>query len=355
MKKFKVTLTGGGTAGHVMPHLALLPYMREQSWDIQYIGSSGIEKKLIAEAGLPFSCIRSGKLRRYFSIQNIFDVFNVLIGLVQSLVILIKRRPDVVFSKGGYVTVPVVVASWFLRIPVVAHESDYTPGLATKIAAFFAGRILYTFPETEKYLVKNRSKWVGTPIRKELGQGNEAKGLEFLGFDSDEKYPVVLVMGGSQGAQKINQLVVAALPHLTKYLRIVHLTGKGKKSELHVPGYVAFEYLGNQLADVLAATDYVVARAGANSIFEFLFLNKPMLLIPLEEGNRGDQVLNAKSFESKGWARIFRETAAKPEWLISAIDHLLKDSDAIVKSQIESRPDMNPQQIIEVLLEESKV
>lgn len=352
MKDLKITLTGGGTAGHVMPHLALLPYMRQNGWIVNYIGSNGIEKKLILEAGLPFKTIRSGKLRRYFSWQNFFDLFNVALGLLQALWFFIFHRPDVVFSKGGYVTVPVVVAAWILRIPVVAHESDFTPGLATKIAGKFAGRILYTFPETEKYLKKNRSTWVGTPIRGELSRGDRVRGLSFLGFDPSDSRPTLLVMGGSQGAQKINRLIENSLEQLLVDWRVVHLTGKGKKSEKKLPGYAAYEYLGADLPDVLAATDYVVARAGANSIFEFLYLSKPMLLIPLEEGSRGDQVYNAKSFESKGWAQILRETSVDAASLLTAISQLLKDGKAMVQAQLETRPDMNPNRVLDVLREE---
>ena len=352
-RKLKVVLTGGGTAGHVMPHLALLPRMRELNWEINYIGSSGIERGLILNAGVPFVCIRAGKLRRYFSVKNFFDLFNVFFGFLQSVAALVQNRPHVVFSKGGYVTVPVVLAAWLLRIPVVAHESDYTPGLATKIAARFAKRLLLTFSETSKYLLGYNTDWVGTPIRQELGQGNMEKGLALCGFSKNDPRPVVLVMGGSQGAQKLNQLIEDSYSLLTQNFRIVHLTGKGKNQSTIVSNehYKSFEFLSSELSDIYSIVSYIVARAGANSIFEFLFLKKPMLLIPLEEGSRGDQVFNARSFAEKGWAMILREKELNQAGFLASLSKLRESSAQMIEAQVRTAPDMRLERIVEILSE----
>lgn len=351
----KVILTGGGTAGHVMLHLALLPLMKRYHWDITYIGSKGIEKKLIEDAKVKFIEIRAGKLRRYFSLRNFLDIFNVGIGFVQALFVLFFHRPQVVFSKGGYVAVPVVLAAWVLRIPVVAHESDYTPGLATRISGKFAKKLLYTFPETKSQLPNLKSEWVGTPIRQNLLSGNRTAGIKFCGFDEMDSRPIVLVMGGSQGAQKLNQLIEQELSELSRLFRLIHLTGKGKGSrELsNTLSYCAFEFLGDELSDVLAASDFVIARAGANSIFEFLYLNKPMLLIPLEEGSRGDQVYNAKSFVKNGWAMMARESELTSSSFLALIGKMIKAADEIRSVQKRTAPDCSPERVLSILSEVS--
>jgi UDP-N-acetylglucosamine--N-acetylmuramyl-(pentapeptide) pyrophosphoryl-undecaprenol N-acetylglucosamine transferase len=301
-----VCLTGGGTAGHVNPNLALVPGMRARGWQIYYVATKGLEKPLVEAAGVEFHAIASGKLRRYLSLQNFFDLFKVAFGVLQCLGLFLQRRPDVIFSKGGFVAVPVAVAGWILRIPVVSHESDLTPGLANKLIAPFARQILYTFPETKRYVPASAAH-VGTPVRSELFTGDRERGAKFCGMDPAAKQPVFLVMGGSQGAQRVNELVRDVLPWIMEQGRLVHLTGAGKGIGYVHPNYRAFEYVREELKDVLAFTDYVIARAGANSIFEFLALRKPMLLVPLEQGSRGDQVINAEAFEKSGWAMVRRE------------------------------------------------
>lgn len=318
--KIRIALTGGGTAGHVMPNLALVPELIAKNFEIHYIGSAGIERDLIAKAGLPFHQIVAGKLRRYASIENFFDIFKVGFGLLQSFAVLMRLRPQVIFSKGGFVAVPVAVAGKVLGIPVVSHESDYTPGLANRIIARFAKRLLYSFPETAKHIPAGKGQLVPTPIRSELFTGKKDVGLKLCGFSGDT--PVILVMGGSQGAQRLNDALLAILPELVKTFCIVHLTGKGKMIPFEHPRYRAFEFLGPELKDVFAATDLVVCRAGANSIFEMLALKIPMLLVPLEVGSRGDQVLNANSFKSRGWAEILRESAMTPADLLKSINDL---------------------------------
>ncbi len=331
-RKVLLCLTGGGTAGHVTPHFALLPGIRARGWQVFYVGSAGFEKPLVEAAGLEFHTIKSGKLRRYFSVQNALDVFKVALGCLQAVGILLKKRPQVVFSKGGFVAVPVAAAAWLLRIPVVSHESDVTPGLANRLIAPFARKIVYTFPETAKYVGASAIR-VGTPVRRELWEGDRARAIALCGFDASEQLPTLLVMGGSQGAQRINEALREVLPQLTERMRVVHLTGKGKALNYEHPRYKSFEFAGDELKDLLALTDMVVSRAGANSIFELLALRRPMLLIPLEQGSRGDQVVNAESFRSQGWAQVLREKELTPVSFQSALVKLAEGADAMRAQQ----------------------
>jgi len=332
-----IALTGGGTAGHVMPHFAILPHLKEQGWSCYYIGSAGIEKKLVAGKGIEFHTIKVGKLRRYISFQNFLDIFRLAFGLFQSILILILKRPHCVFSKGGYVSVPVCIAAWCLRIKVVTHESDLTPGLATKIIARFANQVLCTFPETMDYLNPKTSQWVGAAVRSEILSGDRSAGLKFLGFSQEDDRQIILFMGGSLGAHKINKALNLALPELTKKYRIVHLTGKGKQLAQSIDGYKSYEFLGSELGDVFAACDAIVSRAGANSIFEFLSLSKPMLLIPLVAGSRGDQVHNADNFAKHGWCKILSEGDLSKDSLIKAIDFLVAGKEEMMLLQKEYR------------------
>jgi UDP-N-acetylglucosamine--N-acetylmuramyl-(pentapeptide) pyrophosphoryl-undecaprenol N-acetylglucosamine transferase len=314
----KVALTGGGTAGHVMPHIALLPQYRKLGWEVFYIGSRGIEKELATKAGLTFYTIQTGKLRRYFSVENFVDIFRLVIGVFQALFLLFRKRPDLVFSKGGFVSVPVALAAWILRIPVVSHESDLTPGLANRLIKPFCRLIFYCFPETEKYLTGVRSVAAGIPVREQLLCGNREQGARMCGFDPGR--PTMLVMGGSSGAERINVALRSALPELLPTWQIIHLTGKGKGIDFKHPAYATFEYVNEGLEHIFALADLVVTRAGANSLFELKALAKSMLLIPLEIASRGDQVENAKSFVSRGWAQVLRETELSPATLIVAIE-----------------------------------
>lgn len=320
--KKKIALTGGGTAGHVMPHLALLDSLRREGLQPFYVGSHGIEKELVGNLpDLPFFTIASGKLRRYFSWRNFSDVLKVLWGTLQALVILRRERPAIVFSKGGFVSVPVAVAARALKIPVISHESDVTPGLANRIIARFASKLLYSFPQTSTYL-PDSAECVGLPVRPELMQGQRAKGLAFANFPPDARDPVILVMGGSLGAQKINEALEKALPKILERCYVVHITGKGKELAFKHPRYFGVAFVKDELKDLFAATDLVIARSGANSIFEFLALRKPMLLIPLEAGSRGDQIHNAESFAKEGWATVLREKDLSPETLLQALSNL---------------------------------
>ena len=319
----KIILTGGGSAGHVTPNLALLPQLLAEGIEVHYIGTAdGIERTILSERkDVTYHIISSGKLRRYFSWKNFTDPFRVMRGLFQARRVMREVKPAAVFSKGGFVSVPVVIAAHGKHIPVVTHESDYTPGLANKINAKFADRICVTFEDTLAH-VGAKGVHTGTPIRPELYQGDKERGLAFLGFD--DKKPVLLIMGGSLGASVVNDAVREALPKLLISYDIVHLCGKGKVEEqLNQPGYRQFEYVNEALPDVLAATDVVVSRAGANAVFEFLALSKPALLIPLpRSASRGDQILNAGYFARKGFAMVLEQESLTPETLLDAVNDL---------------------------------
>jgi UDP-N-acetylglucosamine--N-acetylmuramyl-(pentapeptide) pyrophosphoryl-undecaprenol N-acetylglucosamine transferase len=305
----KIVLTGGGTAGHVTPNIALLPSLKDAGYEVIYIGSyDGIEKKLIEELGIQYYGISTGKLRRYKDIKNFTDPFKVIKGYGEAYNLLKTLKPNIIFSKGGFVSVPVVLAAKARKIPVISHESDMTPGLANKIAKPAATKICCNFPETVKHLPKDKAVLTGTPIRQELLAGNRLAGLDFCGFNSSK--PVIMVVGGSTGAQHVNDAVHAILPRLLEKFQVVHLCGKGKIDDKfnNIPGYVQFEYVNQELRDVFAASDIVISRAGANAICELLALKKPNLLIPLSaRASRGDQILNANSFKEQGYSMVLEE------------------------------------------------
>lgn len=318
----KIVLTGGGTAGHVTPNIALINSLKNLGWQIEYVGSrEGIEQKLITEINISYHAIASGKLRRYIDLQNFTDPFKVIKGIFEAYFLLGKLKPNVIFSKGGFVTVPVIMAGWLHRIPVIIHESDLTPGLANKISIPFASKICVSFPETLKYLPQ--AIYTGLPIRPEILNGNPESGRAFCGFNND--LPVLLVIGGSTGSGKINAAIRAILEQLTTTYQIVHVCGKGNLdvSFKDYQNYRQFEYLTTELFDVLAMSDLVVSRAGANSVFELLATKKPNLLIPLSKvASRGDQILNAQSFAQLGYSAVLAEEDLTPEHLAEAIAQL---------------------------------
>lgn len=320
----KIVLTGGGTAGHVTPNLALLPSLKERGYEIHYIGSyNGIERKLIEGAGIPYDGISSGKLRRYFDLKNFSDPFRVLKGCAEAMRLIRKYRPDVVFSKGGFVAVPVVLAARHYKIPTIIHESDMTPGLANKICIPSAVRVCCNFPETLNYLPKEKAVLTGSPIRKELLEGDRLTGLNYSGLSASR--PILLVIGGSLGAVAINNQIRKILPRLLKSFQVIHICGKGNLDEslIHTDGYVQYEYVDAPLKHLFAAADLIISRAGANSICEILALRKPNLLIPLSaSASRGDQILNAKSFGKQGFSSVLEEENLTDDTLYQAITNL---------------------------------
>jgi len=324
-----ILLTGGGTAGHVNPNLALVPSLQQRGWQIAYAGSgAGIERELVQHAGIPFYHITAGKLRRYFAWQNFSDPFKVLKGVAEAYGLLGKLRPQVVFSKGGFVAVPVLWAAYLRRVPVVIHESDYTPGLANRLALPTAQRVCVTFPETLDYLGKYALKGIctGLPIRAELLNGCGDRGRELCQFH--DQLPILLVMGGSTGAQAINRAVRGALPALLAKWQVIHICGKGnlEPSLQARAGYRQFEYVTADLPDLLASADLVISRAGANAIFELLALQKPHLLIPLPaKSSRGDQILNANSFAKQGYSLVLAEAHLTPDELVRQVEFLYQN------------------------------
>lgn len=330
----KIILTGGGTAGHVTPNIALIPGLKKLGYEIKYIGSyDGIEKKLIEEIGIPYVGISSGKLRRYMSAKNFTDPFRVLKGYSEAKKYIKKYRPDIVFSKGGFVSVPVVLAAKKYKVPVIIHESDMTPGLANKLAIPSATKVCHNFPETADYLPKGKAVLSGCPIRSELLSGNADKGRAFCGFTNDK--PVIMIIGGSLGAVAVNNAVRAVLPELLKKYQVVHLCGKGKidTSLNDMAGYRQYEYIKDELKDLFAMADIVISRAGANAICEIAALKKPSLLIPLSaRASRGDQILNAKSFKKQGFCEVLEEEDITDEKMLSTIDKLFSDKEKYINA-----------------------
>lgn len=351
-----IVFTGGGTAGHVTPNIALFPAVKEAGYEISYIGSyEGIEKELITGQGVPYYGISSGKLRRYFDPKNFSDPFKVVKGYFQARKLLKKLKPNIVFSKGGFVSVPVVLAAKSCKIPCIIHESDITPGLANKLAIPSATKVCANFPETLNYLPKEKAVLTGSPIRKELFAGNKIKGLDFCGFTANK--PVLLVIGGSTGAASVNNAVRDLLPTLLKQFQVIHLCGKGKTDDTFNgrEGYVQYEYINKELKDLFAAADIIVSRAGANAICELLALKKPNILIPLSAAaSRGDQILNAESFERQGFSYVLKEENVTNETLLAAVNEVFENREKYVAAMNESKLNSAIETITEMIKELSK-
>lgn len=352
----RIILTGGGTAGHVTPNIALLPSLKKAGYEVFYIGSyNGIEKKLAEEQGIPYYGISSGKLRRYLDIKNFTDPFRVLKGCHEARKLMKQLKPDIVFSKGGFVSVPVVLAAKHYRIPVIIHESDMTPGLANKLSIPSATRVCCNFPETIKHLPEGKAVLSGSPIREELMRGSKETGLAFTGLSNHK--PVICIMGGSQGSAAINQAIRSILPDLLKSYQIIHLCGKGNVDDalLQTTGYAQFEYVGDELKDVFAASDLIISRAGANAICEILALRKPNILIPLPlTASRGDQLLNAASYEKQGFSKVLQEETITGTLLLDTINEVYTSRDTYIEAMKQSSQ-TNGIQVIMELIEELNI
>ena len=335
----RIVLTGGGTAGHVTPNMALVPKLIDEGYDIAYIGSyEGMERKLIDDIGVPYYGISSGKLRRYFDLKNFTDPFRVIKGYFEAKKILKKLHPNVVFSKGGFVTVPVVIAAKKLHIPVIIHESDMTPGLANKLSIPSASKVCCNFPETIEHLPKGKAVLTGSPIRQELFQGRKETGLKLCGFQADK--PVLLIIGGSLGSVAINNAIRNNLDELLKTYQIIHLCGRGNLDQSldTRKGYRQFEYVKDDLKHYFACADVVVSRAGANAICELLALRKPNVLIPLGlNASRGDQILNAKSFEKQGYSYVLQEEDVTSETLLNAVNTVYSQRQTYINAMNQSK------------------
>ena len=352
----RIILTGGGTAGHVTPNIAMIPTLQAKGFDIHYIGSyDGIEKKLIEELDIPYHGISSGKLRRYFDVKNFSDPAKVIKGYSEAKKLLKELKPDIIFSKGGFVTVPVVLAAKSRKIPVIIHESDMTPGLANKICIPSAKKVCCNFPEAMHNLPAGKGVLTGTPIRKELFEGDPAEGLEFCGFTKDK--PVLLIVGGSTGSIIINDTIRDCLDDLLISYQIIHICGKDKLDPTltNTPGYVQFEYVKKELSSILAAADMVISRAGANAICELLDLRKPNILIPLSAAaSRGDQILNAASFKKQGFSYVIPEEQLSKTSLLEALHYVQDHTDTFIQKMANSQTTNSIDIIVGLLEEEIK-
>ncbi|MBQ3485210.1 MAG: undecaprenyldiphospho-muramoylpentapeptide beta-N-acetylglucosaminyltransferase [Clostridia bacterium] len=349
----KIVLTGGGTMGHVTPNLALLPHLLQKGYEVHYIGTEkGVEaEKLRAIDGIHYHAVKSGKLRRYFSWQNFTDPFRVIAGAFQSAHLMGKIKPDVCFSKGGFVAVPVVFGAWLHRIPVVCHESDLTPGLANKLCKPFVKKVATTFPECAEAL-GDKAEMVGTPLRPELFTGDRRKGLSFLGLKGEK--PVLLMMGGSLGAQKVNAALREALPELLATFEVAHICGKGNLDESlnATPGYAQKEFVSAELPDVFACADLVLSRAGSNALMEFQALARPLLLVPYPKGaSRGDQILNAQSLEKRGLCRVLLQENMTAATLTESLMQTWADRDALTAAVKAAPPADGTMRVLEMIEE----
>lgn len=353
----KIVFTGGGTAGHVTPNLALMEVLQKDDWEINYIGSDGVEKGMVRALNVPFHVISTGKLRRYFSWQNFLDPFKFFIGIGQSYRLLKKLKTDLVFSKGGFVGLPVVIAAWLNRIPVIAHESDLSPGLANRLSFPFIDKICLTFEGAKQHFKQqDKIEVTGTPIRPELFKGSKSKGLQLCGFNNDK--PCLLVMGGSLGSLRLNKVLRATLPDLCEDYQIVHLCGKGNVDAdlLSKANYYQFEYADKEMADLFAASDLIVSRAGANTLYEILALEKPHLLIPLPlSSSRGDQIQNARYFQQQGISRVLDDELLTTATFLQEINELNKQKEMLVEKMKQLKIESATLKIISLIKEQLDV
>ena len=350
--KRRIVFTGGGTAGHVTPALPLIAHYQAHQWVVDYIGSGVlIERDLILPTGATYHHISTGKLKRYLTWVIILDALKVLLGLCQAFVLLRRLRPVIIFSKGGYVAFPVVLGGWLNRIPVVIHESDLSPGLANRLSYPFARKVCFTFAETQKRLPVAKAVHTGAPVRPELLIGDAQTGRRFARLDAER--PIVLVVGGSQGARLLNEAVRAALPELLADFQVIHLCGAGHLSpELEGrTGYCQLEFVGPEMGHLMAAADLAVSRAGSGSLLELLSLKLPHLLVPLgTAGSRGDQIENAALSAQRGWSLVLPESALSKVTLPEQIRHLYTRRDAF-RAAMASVPQLDPVQAITTVLD----
>jgi UDP-N-acetylglucosamine--N-acetylmuramyl-(pentapeptide) pyrophosphoryl-undecaprenol N-acetylglucosamine transferase len=332
-KNIHVVFTGGGTGGHVYPGLAIyeafqkLTKAKNLPVTVMWVGSTnGIERSIVESKGIRFIGIPAGKLRRYFSLKNLLDIFKVVAGIMAAVLIMMRYRPRVLFSKGGYVSVPPAVAAWIAKVPVITHESDFDPGLATRINARFAEKVFLSYAETSDFFpehYKPKLITAGNPVRPELLSGDGKSGRDFLSFRDDK--PILLVLGGSQGAAELNKLVWNALRDLLAEWNVVHQTGADDSGPPEGSGYRRYNYLFDEYADVFAAADLVLCRSGATTLTEIAALAKPSILLPLGLGvSRGDQIKNAQLFLRAGASYILHDTGSATELLSLAAGFLQK-------------------------------
>ncbi len=350
----KIVFTGGGSAGHVTPNIAIIDLLQKKDHQVFYIGrKNGIERGLIEPLEIPYYGIQAGKLRRYFDFKNFTDVFRIIAGFFQALFMLLKIRPQAIFSKGGFVACPVVWAGWLLRIPVVIHESDISPGLANKLSLPFARKICLNFEESKTHVNGQKAVLTGLPIRQSLLHGNQENGLTICGFTNS--LPVILMMGGSQGAVAINEVLRESLDDLLGKFQLCHLCGKGNKKAIEKEGYFQLEYAKEELPDLLAMSDLVISRAGATSIFEFLSLKKPNLLIPLpKSASRGDQILNAAVFEKAGYSNVLFQEDMSVKTLLEGVEKVYQNREIAIQKMTSSKLANATANVVNAILDATK-
>lgn len=356
MKNLKIIMTGGGSAGHVTPNLALIPGLKRLGYEVEYIGTeNGIERKIICDENIKYNIISSGKLRRYFDVKNFSDPFKVLKGVFEALKIIKKEKPNIVFSKGGFVSVPVVIGAYLNRVPVIIHESDITPGLANKISIPFATKVCVTFPESLNHIKGNKAVLTGTPIREELFKGSKIKGKLICGFD--EEKPVLMIIGGSLGSKIINDTVREMIDRLLLKYNIIHICGKGNidNNLLETKGYKQFEYVKDELTHLMAVADIFISRAGANVIFELLALKKPSVLIPLSaKASRGDQILNAESFRKSGFSEVIQEEELNLNVLYDKLNYVFENKNLFMEKINKSSSNYGVENVLKIIQECTK-
>ncbi|MDF9413480.1 undecaprenyldiphospho-muramoylpentapeptide beta-N-acetylglucosaminyltransferase [Brevibacillus laterosporus] len=329
----KIIFTGGGSAGHVTANLVLIFECTKENYEIHYIGSkNGIEQRLVAEFDqVHYHSVSTGKLRRYFDWKNFTDVYKVMKGIFQAYLLIRRLKPDVVFSLGGFVSVPVVLGAKLNGIATIIYEPDVHMGLANRISYPFATKVCTTFLETKKNNPSKKTIHIGALVKDTLKAGDRERGISFCNFTYQK--PVLLVMGGSQGAERINQVVRAVLPDLLQNFQVIHLCGPGKiEASIQQEGYQQFEYVTHVLPDLLAAADIVVSRAGSNSIHELLALQKPMLLIPhTSGGTRNGQIKNAQNFQQAGYAAILMQETMTNQSFLDSVYHLHQNRETYIQ------------------------
>lgn len=335
----KIVLTGGGTGGHLTPLVAVAEKLKSKlGGEVQflYVGSGAeLEKKIMNEEGIPCKFVKSGKIRRYFSIDNFVDVFKVPVGFVQALWILLRFMPDAIFSKGGYVAVPIVLAAWLYRIPILMHESDSAPGIANQFLSKFANRIAVAYPSAEQYFPNEKTALVGNPIRHNMIEGDAHILRREIGFTESKK--TILVLGGSQGSQVINDAIVKILPQLLSHYQIIHQTGEANYQDVIKEaafmgikaghgGYYPTAFMNaNKLRDSFALSDIVISRAGATFITEIAANGKPAILVPISRSANDHQRMNAYALAQIGAAQVLEETNLGEHILMEKINKILSD------------------------------
>lgn len=343
----KIVLTGGGTAGHVYPALAVRENLPKE-YEVHYIGGKGMEKDIIKkEKNITYHEISAVKLERKLTVKNLLIPFKLFSSIKKAKRILKDIKPSVIFSKGGFVALPVVIAGKKLGIPVVSHESDLSMGLANKIILKYCTKMCTAFETTAS--ISEKCVYTGQPIRKKILQGNK-NNLSFI--DSlDRKKPNLLVVGGSSGAKFLNDKVMENLDNLLKIFNVIHITGKGKFEKVDKPRYVQIEYADN-MGDYLNLANIVLSRAGSGAINEFLSLRKPMLLIPLsKECSRGDQIDNAKLYQKLGWAEMIEEQDFNNDLLFKKLSYLVKNDKKIIENMNKSGNFDASKRIVEIIKE----